>query len=162
MKILSTLFFCLVLFGMSAGTAIAQTEKENVIAAARALETAPLDKETINMREKALKWVIETDQVTVGLCGGVVGLFSDKKYKYSGDLITSYTIAMAAFKLENPDKKSDEKAAQLVGLESALKTYESILKEKPKAKSDTVDSVVSKRNAGELAALVATIDCSKQ
>ncbi|MEP7148043.1 MAG: hypothetical protein ABI857_04105 [Acidobacteriota bacterium] len=158
----SAIIFTLLIIGLSAQLSFGQSEKELVIKTARALEETPLDKETIKMREQALKWVIETDQVTVGLCGGVVGLFSDKKYKYSGDLITTYTIAMAAFKLQNPDKKSDEKAAQLVGLESALKTYERILKEKPKAKSDTLDSLVSKRNTGELSALVATIDCSKQ
>src|SRR5688572_7274404 len=151
----SAIIFTLFIIGFSAQLNFGQSEKELVIKTALALEEKPLDKETIKMRERALKWVIETDQVTVGLCGGVVGLFSDKKYKYSGELITTYTIAMAAFKLQNPDKKSDEKAAQLVGLESALKTYESILREKPKAKSDTLDSIARKRNTGELSALVA-------
>ncbi len=158
----SAIIFTFLIIGLSAQFSFGQSEKELVIKTARALEETPLDKETIKMREKALKWVIETDQVTVGLCGGIVGLFSDKKYKYSGELITTYSIAMAAFKLQNPDKKSDEGAAQLVGLESALKTYESILREKPKTKSDTLDTLVSKRNTGELSALVATIDCSKQ
>ena len=154
--------FAFIFVALSAQIGLAQSEKELVIKAARAIEEKPFDKETVKMREQALKYVIETDQVSIVVCGGVVEPFLDKKNKFGSELSVAYTIGMAAFKLENPTKASDENAAQLAGVESALKTYEAILKEKPKAKFDTVDALLMKRNNGELAKYVADADCGKK
>lgn len=126
------------------------------------METAPFDKETVKMSEKAERWITETKDITVGLCGGVVGQFADKKYKYHNELLTAYDLGMAAFKLENPTKAGDEKAAQLAGVESVFKTYESILKEKPKATSKRTEELLAKRNSGDLRALIDSIDCSQR
>lgn len=156
-----TIIFALLIVGLSAQISFGQTEKEMVIKTARAIEEKPFDKETIKMREKSLKYVIETDQVSIIACGGVMSPLLDKKNKFSSDLTVAYTIGMAAFKLENPDKATDENAAQLAGLESALKTYETILKEKPKGKSDAVEALLVKRNNGELVKYVADADCKK-
>jgi hypothetical protein len=159
---LHSLAFALLLVCVAVPTALAQNEKEMVIRTARALETNPLDKETIKLREQAMRWVIETDQVSVGICSGVFGLFSDKKNKNSSEMTASYTVGMAAFKLEHPEQASDEKAAQLAGLESALKTYEAIVTSKPKTKNDDIEALLVKRKSGELPALIASIDCSKR
>ncbi len=140
----------------------AQNEKELTIKTARALETAPLAVGTVQMREKALKWVIETDQVNIIVCGKIFELFSDKKNKNAGEMTAGYTIGMAAFKLEFPEKASDENAAQLAGLETALRSYETIVKEKPKAKFEKIDALVEKRSNGQLNALVTDANCGKK
>jgi hypothetical protein len=161
MKKLSILFVAIILIGLSAQAGFAQNGKELAIKTARAFETAPLARETNQMFQKAFKWLVETDEVSVTACGGVFSLFGDKKYKNGGDLTAAYTMGMAAFKLENPEKASDENAAQLAGLETALKTYEAILKEKSK-QSELIDALLVKRNNGELAALVKAADCGKK
>ena len=158
----SIILFTLLAVGSLAQVCLAQNEKELTIKTARALETAPLSPETIKMREKSLKWVIETDEVHLIVCGGVFSLFSDKKNKNASDMTVGYTIGMAAFKLEHSDKVSDENAAQLAGLETALKSYEAILKEKPKTKFDKIDALIEKRNNGQLAAIVTAADCGKK
>lgn len=161
MKTLTILF--VFLFSMIGAThVVAQNEKELVIKTARALETAPLADETVKMREKALRWVIETDQVHLIACGGVFDLYSDKKNKNASDMTVAYTIGMAAFKLEHPDRATDENAAQLAGLETALKSYEAIVKEKPKTKFDKVEALLVKRANGQLADLVNQADCAKK
>jgi hypothetical protein len=157
-----TLFVAVVAGLVLVQTTAAQSDRELAIKAARAVEISPLDKETIKLSEKAERWVGETKDVTVGLCGGVVGQFADKKYKYLNELLTAYDLGMAAFKLENPAKASDEKAAQLAGVESVLKTYESILKEKRAATNKRTDELLAKRNSGELRTLIDSIDCSKR
>lgn len=139
---------------------LAQTDKENVIAAARALETAPLDKETAKIAERALQWVIETDEVSLIACGGTFSSFSDKKNKQSSLMTMAYTIGMGAYKIQNP--KADENAVQLAGLETALKAYEIAIKEKPKTRFEQVDALLAKRASGELAALVASFECGKK
>ncbi len=139
-----------------------QNEKELVIKTAHALQTNPAAKETIKMREKALLWVIKTDEVNLIACGGVFSLFSDKKNKNGSDMTAAYLIGMAAFKLENPSMASDENASQLAGIETALKTYELLIKDKPKTRSEKIDSLVGKRDKDELAAFVNATDCGKK
>jgi hypothetical protein len=161
MKKLS-IFIAVLIIALGAQASFAQEGKELVFKTKQALETAPAAKETEKMAKGALIWIIETDQVTVGICTGVFTLFADKKNKHSEDMTSAYTIGMAAFKLENPAKASDEMAAQIAGLELALKVYEALVKEKPKTKHDGIEALLVKRNNGELAALVNGIDCGKQ
>jgi general stress protein CsbA len=157
-----TIIFAFLIVGMFAQINFAQSEKEMLIKTVRAIEVKPFDKETKKMREQALKWVIETDQVSVVACGGVMSPFLEKKNKFGSDLTVAYTLGMAAFKLENPDKKGDENAAQLAGLESALKSYEAMLKENPKGKFDAVDSLLARRSEGTLPKYVSDADCGKK
>lgn len=148
-------------FGQSdAGLATGLSDKANVVAAARALETTPLDKDTANMSERALRWAIETNEVSLIACGGTFSLFSDKKNKQSSLMTMAYTIGMAAHKIEHPDQ--DENSVHLAGLETALKAYEKAVIEKPKTKSDPVEALLVKRSNGELAAIVSAADCGKK
>ena len=109
------------------------------------------------MRSWAIKWIIETDKVSVKVCSLLPGV--DKKYKYNGEVFGQYTIGMAAFKLANPARASDEDAAQLAGIESALTAYEAMLKEQPKARNAFLDDLVTKRGAGSLAPHVVANNC---
>lgn len=156
------ILIAILIVAFAAQVSFAQNEKELVIKTAQALATAPLDKETKKMEEKALKWTIETDDVHLIACGGVFSLFSDKKNKNSPDMTSAYMIGMAAFKLENPAKASDENATQLAGLELALKVYEALIKEKPKTKHDVIEALLVKRNSGELAVMVDAAGCGKK
>jgi hypothetical protein len=160
MKILSVSFLSLLLLLTASSAGFGQTEKENVIAATRALESGPLDKEGSKSTERALKWLIETDEVSLIVCGGTFGLFSDKKNKQGSSMTLGYTIGMGAHKIQNPT--ADENAVQLAGLETALKVYEIGVKEKPKTKFEAVDALLVKRSNGELAGIVSGFDCGKK
>ena len=154
-------------FFLSVQTALAQDQKQEVketlIKAARFLEAKPFDKDAKEMRGRAVLFIIQTDQVSVTVCGGdLMKPLLDKKNKNGSELIGQYTIGMAAFKLENPDKKNDENAAQLAGIESALKAYEAMVKEKPKTSLAGMDDLIAKRNKGELKGLVDAADCTKK
>lgn len=83
----------------------------------------------------------------------------DKKYKYSGEVFAQYTIGMAAFKLANPAKATDEDAAQQSGIESALTSYETMVKEQPKARNAFMDDLVAKQGDGSLAEYLAAHNC---
>ncbi|HLM02852.1 MAG TPA: hypothetical protein VK400_17505 [Pyrinomonadaceae bacterium] len=133
-----------------------------LIQAARFLEEKPFDKQAKDVRAWAVKYASDTEEVTVIVCGGTASPLLDKKNKFGSELIGQYLIAMTAFKLENPAKIKDENAAQLAGLESVLKTYETMLKENQKAKSAKIDELLAKRNDGTLAKYVADADCGKK
>ena len=158
------LFLCV---GLTAQIGFGQTPKpddrETLIKAARFLEEKPLDKDAKNIRGWAMLYIIETKDVSVIICGGdLTKAALEKKNKYGSELLGQYTIGMAAFKLENPAGATDENAAQLAGLESMLKSYEVIIKEKPKAKFAGMDDLIKKRDNGELKAAVETADCGKK
>ena len=159
--------FIIALFavGLAAQSAFGQSEKlsdkEKLIKASQFLEEKPLDKNAKDIRSWAFAWAAETKDVTVIICG-VGGPFMDKKVKFGFELMSQYAIAMTAFKLQYPDRATDENAAQLAGVESALKVYEILLKDNPKGKNDKIDELVTKRNSGELAKYVADIDCGKK
>jgi hypothetical protein len=133
---------------------------EKLIKTARLLEQKPLDKDTKELRAWAIKWLIVTDKVSVGVCSLMLGV--EKKYKYSSDLFTQYTIGMAAYKLSNPDKAQDEDAAQLAGIESAITSYEAIVAEQPKAKNAFMDDLLAKRGQGALAVYVKENNCKNK
>ncbi len=137
--------------------------KAEVIKAAKLLEAEPLHKDAKIIRGAAVKYVIETDEVSVVVCSGeLMTALLDKKNKNSSELIAQYTIAMAAFKLENPDKNDDENAAQLAGTESALRAYQAFIKEKPKTKHAGMDGLLAKVQDGSLKAMVEAADCGKK
>ena len=139
-------------------------EKEEIdllIKSAKFLEEKPLDKKARDVRSWAVKWLIVTDKVSVTVCSLLLsGL--DKKYKYESEILTQYTIGMGAFKLSNPDKAKDEEAAQLAGIESAIRSYEAMVTEQPKAKSVFMDGLLAKRADGTLAKYVADNNCKEQ
>ena len=140
----------------------AQGEKETTVKAARAIESTPTSVETIKLRERSLKWLIETEDVHMIICGEVFSLFSDKKNKNASEMTAAYTIGMGAFKIEFPAKADDEDASQLAGLNTALKTYEALVKEKPKTKFDKIESLIQKRDSNELAGIVSGFGCGKK
>ena len=114
------------------------------------------------MRDKALSWLSETDEVSAKTCSGVFGMFASNKNIHAVDMTASYTIGIAAFKLEHPDKASDENASQLAGLELALKTYEALVKVRPKTKYESAEVLLLARRDGVLASLVDSEDCGKK
>ena len=135
-----------------------KNETDTLIKAVRFLEQKPFDKGAKDVRAWAIKWVIATDKVSVTVCSLLISGI-DKKYKYNGEVFGQYTIGMAAFKLANPDKAKDEQAAQLAGIDSALTSYESMVKEQPKARNAFMDDLLSKRATGALAQYVAENNC---
>lgn len=104
-----------------------------------------------------MTWVIETDKVRVIICSSILSV--EEKYKYKSELIGQYTIGMAAFKLANPERAKDEDAAQLAGIESAIRAYEVMVNEKPKHRSAFMDELIAKRTNGTLAAYLLENGC---
>jgi hypothetical protein len=137
-----------------------QDAPATLIKSAQFLEEKPFDKDAKKVRGWAIGWLIETDKVHLKICSLLVANL-DKKYKYGSELLGQYTIGMGAFKLSNSDKSSDDDAAQLAGVESALKSYEAMVAEQPKAKHAFMDDLLAKRSQGTLAAYVKENNCKE-
>lgn len=136
-------------------------ERAQAVKVARLLETDPFHKEAKKMRQWFTMWLIEVPDISVELCGSYLGPVGSSDKNYSSDIFTQMAFSSAAFKIEHPDQAKDRIAANLAGVEGALKVYESILTTKPKAKSEFLDGLVEKRNKGELRAYVEEVTVAK-
>jgi hypothetical protein len=140
-------------------------ERQRFVTLAHKMEEAPLDKSLQPEREWALKWLVEVPDITVNVCTAPLGDFMKKKYKYSPEIVVQLTFSGGAFIIEHPDQAKDASAQYLAGVEGALKAYESILKTKPDAKSNVLDSLLDKQRNGTLAEYVRQMSskgCTKQ
>ena len=154
------------IIGLTTQIALAQTQKEkdraSFISNTRLLEKKPFDQNADVARQWGFKWIADTDDVSVVLCSDTMKLIPEKKNKFKSELLMQFTFGMAVFKLENPDKKNDEVAAQLAGVESMLRAYEVMVAENEKAKNAELDALLVKRNNNELKALVEAAKCEKK
>jgi hypothetical protein len=154
-----SVFLIIAVIVMAAPVVRAQQGKDLVLAAGKALETSPTDKETRKTVKKAMKWIFETDDINVSLCRGAYGMIGDFEYKYREEMISAYTIGVAAFQIEDPSKTKDRNATHLAGIELTLKVYEGYVKDNPKSTSAMIDLLLEDRKTGKLAQTVATLNC---
>jgi hypothetical protein len=161
-----TFIFALLIIALSVQVSLAQSKKEkdkkSFINNTRLLEKKPFDPNAEAARNWGFKYVADTDEISIVLCSDTMKLIPEKKNKFKAELFLQFTFGMAVFKLENPDKKDDETAAQVAGLESVLRTYEAMLAENEKAKSAGMDELIAKRDSGELQTLVEAGNCGKK
>ena len=160
-----TLILIFAAFALFSQTIKAQQtlDKTTFVKAVKILEQDPFIKDAKKFREAMTFYLIETNDVSVVVCtNDATKTLFDKKYKFSNELFGQNMFGMAAFKLENPDKKDDEKAAQLAGIESLLRVYETMVKQNPKAQFAAADALIAKRTDGTLAKFVADNECSKK
>lgn len=161
-----TIIFALLIISTTVQIAVAQSQKDKdriaFINNTKILEKKPFDSNAPAARNWNFKYVADTDEVSVVLCSGTMKLIPEKKNKFKGELLMQFTFGMAVFKFENPDRKNDENAAQLAGVESMLRTYEVMVAENPKAKNAELDALLVKRDNGELKALIEATDCGKK
>lgn len=162
----TAVLFALLIVALTAQITFAQSKKEKDRAAfisnTRLLEKKPFDSNAPAAREWGFKWLVETDEVTVTLCSETMKLIPEKKNKFKSELLLQLNFGVAVFKLENPDKKTDEAAATLAGLESVLRTYEAMIAENEKAKNAELDALLVKRGNGELKAVADAAKCEKK
>jgi hypothetical protein len=111
------------------------------------LESAPLDDGVNQQGESALKRLSDVHDIHVPLCPAILSEFNGMKYAYAHTITRQYMLASAAFLIENPDKATDTKAANLAAVESVLKTYHAILQQKPDAKAKALDDLLKKQSS---------------
>ena len=114
------------------------------------LESSPLDDSVNKQGEAAFKRLGDVHDVHVLLCPALLSEFNGMKYVYAHTITRQYMLASGAFQIENPDKTADAKATALAAVESVLKTYQAILKQKPDAKAKPLDDLLKKQNQGKL------------
>jgi hypothetical protein len=138
-----------------------QEERAMAVKGARLLESEPFHKDAEKTRKWFTLWLIEVPDISVEVCPGYLEPLVGSKKNYSSEIFAQTMFSSAAFIIEHPDQAKNRVAVNLAGVEGALKTYEAILKEKPKAKWEFLDGLIAKKDKGELRAYVEEVANTK-
>lgn len=155
-----SIFLAILFAAFAASTTVAHSDRDRVKQAAADISAGTSTREANLNRQEALKWTIQTDEVTLIACGGTFRPFADKKNKNGTEMTEAYMIGMAANKLDNPG--ASENAVQQAGVILTLKVSDRLVREKPKTKFQAVDELIAKRDNGELEAFVVAANCGKK
>jgi TPR repeat protein len=128
-------------------------ERAYAILLTRNLEKDPLSLDASAARAWLSTWWDEIPDILVHPCN-LVDAPNHEPYEYENQLYAQITFSEGAFILQNPVKSTDWNAAFLAGMSGALRAYESILKQKPSAKSAFLDDLRQQRDNGQLATTV--------
>jgi len=125
-------------------------DRAKAVEIARSLESDPLAKDAKEKRNWLVHWLIDVPDVKVKVCGTLVPALLESKKNYSAEIFTQMVPSAAAFVIQHPDRATDDAAVYMAALEGVLRSYEAILKVKPKAKWPSLDALLEKRDKGEL------------
>jgi hypothetical protein len=131
-------------------------ERAKVVKLTRQLERDPLGKDAKDARQWLTVWLIHVPDIVVRPCGTLLGpvVNAGAKDDYSAELQSQMMYAQAALVIEDPEAAKDLHSLYVASVESALKTYEAILKKKPAARRPYLDDLLAKRDKGEIHAYV--------
>jgi hypothetical protein len=129
-------------------------DRARFVSITRSIEEAPFKPSLKADREWALEWLTEAPDVSVTVCADPLGGLVQSNYPHASEIVVQYMFSMAASIIEHPGTTNDPYAQQLAGVEGALAAYQSILREKPEAKSPALDGLLQTRSRGELSDFV--------
>jgi len=98
------------------------------------LEKHPNDPDARAARGKVMTWLTSAPDVTVKMCGDLLGDASKYTKDQSGDFLIQLAFSEAKFILENPASAKDDQAVHMAGVEGMLRTYASMKADNPKLK----------------------------
>jgi len=129
-------------------------ERQRFVGLTRKLEQTPLDKSLYPDKKWALQWIDDIPDINVTPCITVLGEdFLAAHYKYAANVEVQVIFGNVVFLIEHPDKKNDPVAQYTAGVESALKTYKSILRADPVI-SRELEDLLQKQTQGKLSEFV--------
>lgn len=125
-------------------------ERVRAVALTNKLESDPFGKDAD--RDHAWLAILfdEITDVNVKVCPSFLEPLLGKEKNFGNKIFFHALFSQGRFMIENPDKAKDDYATYLAGLEGALRYYEAIRKGKPKTKWPLLDTLVAKRDAGQL------------
>jgi len=125
-------------------------ERAKVLDLTHKLETDPLNPEAEEWRTWLAQWIDEVPDVVVPICPPLLPQLLRNNRNYAHELAMQVVYSSAAFIVAHPDQQIDQQAVFQAGVDGMLKSYEAILKAKPRARWYFLDSLIQMRDKGEL------------
>jgi carboxypeptidase Q len=128
-------------------------ERAKALKLIRQLEEDPDFEGSRDARRWLSLWLFQVPDLQVDLCPELLGGNPVERKRLPGEVVGQLMYSGAAFLMEH--KNGSREQVYLAGVTGALKVYESLLAERPHARSALLDGLIGRREAGTLAAHVA-------
>ena len=126
------------------------------------LEKNPLDENARSVGAILLKYISDTPDFTVSLYSEFLGELLKSKKPGTDELTGQYMFGMAAFCCQHPDKKNNEEAKQMAGVQSMIRTYGMLKAQNPEIKIRFMEKLLKLQKRGKLESFVKkqTLKCT--
>lgn len=131
-------------------------QRKRAVEIATLLENDPFNKNAKKLSSELLAFIIGAPDIHVHICSNVLGDFYKIKSDHSPMITAALTFSQTRFVIEHPEQADDRYQEYLAGVEGVLRTYEKIKIAKPKAKSEPLEDLLVKQQAGQLGDFVKT------
>ncbi len=129
---------------------------EQCIQMTRWLEQNPFDEKAQAASAMLLKYISDTPDFSIGLCGEFIGDLLKTKETGASELVGQYMFGMGAFCCEHPEKKEDDVAKQMAGVQSMIRTYRLMQEKDAKIKIKFMEKLLKLEKKGKLESFVET------
>ena len=126
-------------------------DKAQAVALIKQLEGEPLASGAENARQWLTNFIVNAPDLFISTCPELLGPLNGQGRNGAPELIGQLYFGNAAWAIQNPDKATDREAMFVGGLESTLRLYESLLKEKSRWRWPLLDDLRSRVKKGTLA-----------
>lgn len=132
-------------------TASTAEDKAQALALVRQLEEEPLASGAENARQWLTNFIVNAPDLYISTCPELLGPLNGQGKNGAPELVGQLYFGNAAWAIQNPEKATDREAVFAGGIESALRVYDSLLKQKSRWRWPLLDDLKSRSKKGTLA-----------
>jgi hypothetical protein len=126
-------------------------DKAQALAFVKQLEEDPLASGAENARQWLTSFIVNAPDLFISTCPELLGPINGQGKNAAPELVGQLYFGNAAWAIQNPDKALDREAVFVGGLESTIRLYESLLKQKSRWKWPILEDLRSRQKKGTLA-----------
>ena len=135
-------------------TASSAEDKAQALALVKQLEDDPLASGAENARQWLTNFIVNAPDLFISTCPELLEPLNGQGRNGAPEIIGQLYFGNAAWAIQNPDKAADREAIFVGGLESTIRLYESLLKQKPRWRWPLLDDLRSRVKKGTIAEYV--------
>ena len=137
-------------FAQEATTSSAE-DKAQALSLVKQLEEDPLASGAENARQWLTSFIVNAPDLYISTCPELLGPMNGQGKNGAPDIVAQLYFGNAAWAIQNPDKATNREAMLVGGLESTIRLYEGLLKQKPKWRWPILDDLRARMTKGTLA-----------
>ncbi len=137
-------------FAQEATTSSAE-DKAQALSLVKQLEDDPLASGAENARQWLTNFIVNAPDLFISTCPELLGPVNGQGKNGAPDIVAQLYFGNAAWAIQNPDKATDREAMLVGGLESTIRLYENLLKQKSRWRWPILDDLRGRVKKGTLA-----------
>ena len=126
-------------------------DKAQALALVKQLEDDPLASGAENARQWLTNFIVNAPDLYISTCPELLGPLNGQGKNGAPEIVGQLYFGNAAWAIQSPDKAADREAVFVGGIESALRVYDSLVKQKSRWRWSLMDDLRSRAKKGTLA-----------